>query len=467
MFAQTVLQHETWWGQEDILDSVDTNPYTAVKACHSSSKTFSAAEIVLYWLAKYDDGVAVTTAPTERQVRNLVWKEIRHALNGCLIAMPRPNQLSLTISDKNYAFGMSTRSDSSADAGVRFQGIHSGHVLIVLDEAVGIATEIWEAIEGIRASGVVRVLAIGNPTVPSGGFYEIFHHKRDTWNCITIDAFDTPNLEGIGLADDGIEGKTDLLELDDEALDDNRASYLVSRRWVKERFIEWGVESPRWQARVRGQFPKQSEFALIPLVWLEEAQAAWKDQASGKLWSAGVDVAGPGESETVVYVVDNGRIVDMAAWGKPDPRGECLKFLRQYERELGTVNVDEIGIGYYFAKHLRDNGLPISMVNVGNASGSEEYKNLKAELYWRLRMAFEEGRVSNLTDETTISQLAGILYEETAKGQTVIESKESMRKRGMRSPDRAEALMLAFSRTPGGMSLQDVGSELRRTPPRP
>jgi phage terminase large subunit len=75
----------------------------------------------------------------------------------------------------------------------------------------------------------------------------------------------------------------------------------------------------------------------------------------------------------------------------------------------------------------------------------ERFVNLKAELYWGLRMRFQQNGVAGLSDEKTIAQLAAIRYRHNARGQVVIESKEEARKRGVRSPDRAEAVMLAYA----------------------
>ena len=79
------------------------------------------------------------------------------------------------------------------------------------------------------------------------------------------------------------------------------------------------------------------------------------------------------------------------------------------------------------------------------SADSERFVNWKAELYWGLRMRLEAGHMAGLTDQKSIAQLAGLRYRHNARGQVVIESKEEARKRGVRSPDRAEALMLAFA----------------------
>ena len=236
----------------------------------------------------------------------------------------------------------------------------------------------------------------------------------------------------------------------EEELDDNARPYLTTRRWVREKFLEWGAGHPLWESRVLGRFPTQSEDALISLGWLEEAQRR-ECAGTGEL-CAGLDVAGPGEDETVLVVRDGPRILLMRAWSQADPRGEVIAALAPFRSRLKTLNVDSIGVGWGIYLHMKDAGLPARPVNVGESPrDSEKYANLKAELYWGLRMRLESGDMAGLMDEKAVGQLAGIRYRHNGRGQIVIESKEEAGKRGVKSPDRAEAVMLAFAvkRHPG------------------
>jgi phage terminase large subunit len=430
-FCRGLLRQDLWPLQEAILRAVASRPRTAVKACHASGKTFVAAVAVLWFVTRYRDGIVVTTAPTWTQVEKLLWGEIHRAVQASRIAFPQLNKTELRIGPGNYAVGLST------DQGVRFQGFH-GRVLIVVDEAPGVKADIWEAIEGIRAGGDVRVLALGNPTIASGPFHAAFTSNRDGWGTFTISAFDSPNLTDLSL--------DELLALPDSALDECARPYLVTRRWVREKYSEWGPGHPLWEARVLGQFPTQAEDALISLAWLEDAARRPAADRGGRL-AAGLDVAGPGEDETVLVITEAEGIVGLHAWADQDPRGAVVAALAPYRHRLDVVNVDAAGIGYYLAKHLQDLGYPVRPVNVGErASDRERYANLKAEFYWGLRQRFQAGDVAGLTDERTIGQLAGIRYRHTARGQVEIERKEDARKRGVKSPDRAEAVMLAFAR---------------------
>ncbi len=470
------LKHDPWSKSEEILRALaKPRAQVAVKACHSSSKTFTAAEAVLWFLVRYPDAIVVSTAPTQTQVRELLWMEITKARDGALIQLPIPNLTELRIENGRYAIGRAT------NQGVRFQGFH-GTVLVVIDEAPGVEAAIWDAIDGIRAGGDVRVLALGNPVIASGRFFEIFNEDRQGWAKFTISAFDTPNLKGFTLED--VMGH----DAGDEWLYENPRPYLTTRAWVHERHNVLGgknceqhvrgegkmgcgaLENADFQSRVLGEFPQQSADALISQAWLDAARnrEIAPDPTAG--YVAGIDVAGQGKAETTLYVRQGENVVFFDAWASPDPRGEVIAALKQFEDDL-TVYVDEIGIGYNFMLHVRDTlserwqarcrvaerrdrnaKLPpeprVEGINVGMGARSDRFDNKKAELYWGIRERLQDGEVRGLTDSRTISQLAGIRMETTPKGKTAIESKDSLAKRGVPSPDRAEAFMLCFSGEP-------------------
>ena len=118
--------------------------------------------------------------------------------------------------------------------------------------------------------------------------------------------------------------------------------------------------------------------------------------------------------------------------------------------------MDAISIGHNFGLHLRDCRFPVEMVNVskryeskpnlGENDPAKRFVNLKACYYQSIADAFERDQIEGLTDEMTIGQLAGLLYEIDSQGRMKIESKERARERGVPSPDRAEALMLALGK---------------------
>lgn len=466
-FAWNVLQHRLWWRQEELLRALFTHTKIAVKACHASSKTFTAAEAALFWLQRYPDGIVISTAPGERQVEGLLWKEIRNSLGNCLLAFPKPTLKKLEIDEQNYGMGMTTRSDVTAERGVRFSGFHGGRILLIIDEAPGVPQDIWDGIQGIQAGGHVVVLALGNPVVPSGAFYDCFHTKRAGWHTITIDAFETPHLycdkrgRFLTMHDIADMGSRELAEIPSSVPWGGQlwspVPNIVSRRWVREMMEELNADpnvpedqqDPLWQSKVRGQFPKQSEDAVIWLAWIERCAGQPRPDEPEAFLTAGVDPAAGGDNETAVVVVERNHIVDHIGWRKRDPRGECLAFLKKFGRRLREIRVDVDGVGYYFAKHLADEldyAKVIEFHNGAEPKNKKRFVDAKAEGYWNLRELFQGDLVTGKIDNVQTSQLAAIRYDhEPKKGRIRLESKDAMKARGVKSPDHADALMMALA----------------------
>jgi phage terminase large subunit len=454
LFAKHFLGVDLWESEVEILRSIQRRRRTAIKACHGVGKTFTLAVAALWWLARYPEGIVLTTSATQRQVKTQLWFEIHRAAERAKTPYPKLKTTELRFrDDNNFAIGFSTNQAEN------FQGYHGKNVLIIADEAPGIESGIWDAIAGTMAGGNVHIVMAGNPTVPSGAFFDAFTRERGLWNCITIDAFDSPNLKGISLEE--------LLQLDPTEggpLDQNPIPYLVTKRWVYDQRLAWwhGSESssPVWMSRVRAEFPDQAQNALVKMAWLDRAKQrplqSPVDTKSAPLF-AGVDVGG-GEAETVVYICestyDRRGIVAMGAWRGEDTRGQVVNLLNQFRACLTLVRVDSIGIGHNFGLHLRDCRFTVELLNVGMPCESKpewgendparRFVNLRACYYQALADAFERDQVEGLTDETTIGQLAGMLYEFDSQGRMKIESKEKARERGVPSPDRADALMLAL-----------------------
>ena len=194
LFAKHILGLNLWEREAEILQSIRTDRRTAVKACHGVGKTFTLAVATLWWLARHEQGIVLTTSSTQRQVRTQLWSEIHRLVDSAKVPYPEVKKTELEFrDDNNFALGFSTNQTEN------FQGYHGKQVLIIADEAPGIEPGIWDAIAGIMAGGKVHVVMAGNPTIPSGPFFDAFTKERGLWNCFTIDAFDSPNLKGLTL----------------------------------------------------------------------------------------------------------------------------------------------------------------------------------------------------------------------------------------------------------------------------
>ena len=444
--AEYLFRHDHYDRAAEIVRAIfRPHAKVAVKGCHASGKTFATGDIIL--LALLLGGDVVTTAPTHDQVKGILWEHVHAALADSVVPIAEwgaVTQVEIVMPTGEKAIGRST------DRGVRFQGYHAKpgrFLLVIADESPGVLQAVMKAVEGISAGGDVRILFLGNPVDPSGPFFEIFAGEGRGWTRITISAFDTPNLAGLTLPE--------LLALPEDALDRNDRPYLVTRRWVADKWHEWGAGSPDWEARVLGQFPSEGLTTLIPLAWAEGARARQPDPTNEATISAGIDVAGPGEAETVLYLRRGGDVLGMQIWADADPRAEVIAELTGWvERGLRFAAVDKAGLGWYFYRDIRAAleplGVGVRGVNVGEASdvlddrGDRRFANLKAQFFWGLRERFRDGTVAGLADPATIAQLAGVKYAQP-RGIVTIEKKEDALKRGVKSPDRAEALMLSFA----------------------
>src|SRR6266446_3928315 len=173
LFAKHVLGVSLWEREAEILQSIKDHRRTAVKACHGVGKTFTLAIAALWWLARYREGIVLTTSPTQRQVRTQLWSEIHRAVERARVPYPKLKTTELKFrDDNNFALGFSTNQAEN------FQGYHGKQVVTM-------------------AGGEVHIVMAGNPTVPSGAFFDAFTKERGIWNCFTISAFDSPNLIGL------------------------------------------------------------------------------------------------------------------------------------------------------------------------------------------------------------------------------------------------------------------------------
>ena len=164
--------------------------------------------------------------------------------------------------------------------------------------------------------------------------------------------------------------------------------------------------------------------------------------------------------------------VDVARFGSDRSvilrrRGEQVEEIRTFQGlgtmqltgwVISTINksqpsricVDEIGVGAEVVDRLKEQGYRVVGINVARRAGQEAlFANLRAEGYWRLRELFSSSRISISKDNQLMGELAAMRYSYDSMSRILIESKDSMRQRGLPSPDKADALMLAFLEATG------------------
>lgn len=441
-FITDVLGESLWSKQEDICDAVDDHRFVAVRSCHSAGKSHVASRIALAYLHVHPGSIVVTTAPTNRQVKNILWRYINAAaIQAGDRLLGRAKTMEYEISPDWYAIGLKG-SDDNPDA---FQGFHAENLLLIVDEAAGVSEKIFEVIESILTGQGASCLLIGNPTSMSGTFRDAFGRNRDLWHGIKIAAADTPNFTG---------------EADNPRL--------IDAAWVERQLRRHGEDSPWVQSRVHAEFPEEGGNTLITISHVEamaarlaggpgdDADVHWAERDR---WQVGVDVARFGDDESAMTIRRGPAYFGTWAWSKQSTTesvGNIARILAEQgiAREDADVYVDVIGVGGGVADQLREQGYRVVDVNVGaRSSDREQWPNLRHELWEQLAARFRDGRIGTApgieVDEVAASQLTDIKYGYRS-GYTgrMVESKDDARRRGVSSPDRAESLMLAYASLP-------------------
>ena len=442
--------------QREIARSVFTNPRTTVRSCTGSGKTFIAARLALCFLQNFYPSKVITTAPTFRQVESILWREIGLAYGN---ANPKlgghKTGTRLEMDEDWFALGLST------DEPERFQGFHSPNILIIGDEASGLGEKVYDAIETPMSTGHARLLYIGNPTQPVGKFRDTF--DSPLYNHFVISAFDTPNFiafditledlksggwkEKIGIAQWQIE--------DGSWLEKLPCPYLITPLWAAERLEEWGEGSFLFQVYVLGEFPKKGVNNLFNLPEIEAAVDR-KGMDEGELVAA-ADIARYGDCETVYALRRGNKVFPFQTWSHEGVHYTPGRIARHYrEDNPSVIHIDAGGVGVDDCELLEKEGINVDRVLSNTpAVDKEMFGNRRAELYWLLSKRFTDEKISIPNDRKLIAQLTDIRIKEyTSRGSMLIESKENMRARGSKSPDRADTLALLFAPDEAGDNIE-------------
>ena len=464
VFIEQRLGETIWSKQREILQSLMDNKRTSVSACHAPGKSFLAARIVAYWSTVYPAGTTkvISTSTTFRQVKNVLWPHIRrlqteHELPGRTIAT------EWKIGNELVAEGIKPPDNSEAS----LNGYHSPNMLIVVDEAGGIAPSFGRDLEALTTGMNTRMLVVGNPPVDEEGTWFEGVCNSPLYNHIEISAYDTPNFTGeetgqCGSCPPGVPPHP-------------VANHLVDRDWVEGLRAEFGEDSPFFQARVLAKFPKDNTAKALPISWLELAMKNPLDDGDQAPIRLGVDVASDGGDEFVIAKADGPKVgIEYTSSGADNENavavaGKVKDAILEAEAEHDRrgipqpvrVKIDAIGVGWGVVSILqqwKDERLfraDIIGVNVAEkARDSTKFSNQRAEMWWNLRTLIQpsqgdgEQQVFLDIDMKVLKQLNGPMYVTSSSGKIQIEKKADMKKRGMTSPDRAEALLLAVFEPP-------------------
>ncbi len=444
-WVKHVLGNDLWSKQREIIESVRDNKRTVVRSCHGIGKSFTAARVALWWLYSHPYAIVATTAPTFRQVEKILWQEMRGAHSKSKVALGgKPLNTEIKLDDGWFAMGFATDDPNAV------QGLHSPHLLLILDEASGIPPKIWEAAEGVLTSAHCRLLAIGNPTEPAGPLADEF--KSPGASKYSVSCFDSPNFTEYGITlDDVVSGAWR------DKAKDTPYPWLITPEWVADKVTRWGTSSPAFKSRCLGEFPDLGDNTLIPMSWIERAQARWSEACKSEATLAAgtvlsVDVARFGSDETVIGKRTGDTFRAHKTLRGADTMavsGAVIDALRV--TGASRAHIDSVGVGAGVYDRLVELKIPVASMGAGEAAlDKERFSNARAEWFWTLRERFERDEIAiDDTDDNLFGQLCNLRYKINSRGQILIESKDEMRKRGLPSPDRADAMAMAFAESLG------------------
>jgi len=407
--------------QAEFLQAIaDGERKMSVRSGHGTGKSTSASWAMLWFVLLRFPNKVVVTAPTSGQLFDALFAELKRWINE----LPKQLQPMLTVkSDRvelaaapSEAF-ISART-SRAETPEALAGVHSENVLLVVDEASGVPEKVFEAAAGSMSGHSATTILLSNPTRSSGTFFESQTRLAGSWWTRRWSCVDSP---------------------------------LVSEEFVDEMRLRYGEDSNAFRIRVLGEFPNADDSAIIPFHLIESAMKRDIEVTPDMKPVWAIDPARFGSDRTAFCKRVGNVVTEIKSWQGVDLMGTVGRVMAEYEalpmsQRPSEILVDSIGLGGGVVDRLRELGAPVRGVNVSEApSLGQTYNNLRTELWFKTKAWLEDRSCKLPHNEDLIADLAGIQYSFASSGKMQAESKDSMKRRGLKSPDLADALCLTMA----------------------
>jgi len=433
------------WG--DILARRVPQKHLLIGSGHGLGKTLLMGRMAYYFSEEFPAAKGLTTAPTNRQVLDLLWGEVRTAIPEDFGGLLAPRSASLSWPDGGWLRGFSTNTTE------HFQGYHEQYLAAFLDEGPGITGEIWQAVENCCVAENNHIVVIGNPIDPSDDF--ALRVGDPNWIFVNLSCLDHPNVV---------------------TRDSTRYPKMVTYEWVQEQFRKHSSALPEgeepgederdkwlffdglwWRltnfilGRVCGLIPLDAEDQLILSEWVKRAYTNWRENAvaGGDPVVVGCDVARYGGDSSVIYV-RRGNVL-RCAWKRQGRNTvEVATKVAEVARKerAGFVVVDDTGVGGGVTDNLAYADLPkgsrlMPVLLGGGAMQKQRFNNARTELYFALREWLGKPDVAVEPTDEFQGDVTAPRY--TFIGKLLkLESKEHLKARIKRSPDEGDASALCM-----------------------
>lgn len=393
------------------------------------------AAIAVLWFADTRDRAGidwkvVTTASAWRQLKQYLWPEIhKWARKMTKRSFGRNELLQLELKLKfGSAFAV------ASDEPTNIEGAHADQILYVLDEAKAIPADTWDAVEGAMSTGSTYALAISTPGSAQGRFFAI--QKREP-------GYEDWKVRAVSLEEAIVAGR-------------------IQKKWADQRRLQWGETSPVFVNRVLGEFSTTDQEGIIPLDWIEKAIERYLQHREDgtleaeKITAVSCDVASTGVDLTIIAVRRGmvvSRILEFSKVTTMATTGNVKGSLTSAPKGTPAV-IDVIGVGTGVVDRLREQGVKVDSFNGSESSKAKDasrelgFINRRAEAWWHMRDILDpsSGSMVALPDDDQLTgDLTSPKWEQSSNGRIKVESKDEIKKRLGRSPDKGDAVVMVFN----------------------
>jgi hypothetical protein len=421
LFVKEVLGATPYDYQAEFLDALASGERKmSVRSGHGTGKSTTSSWAMLWYVLLRFPNKVVVTAPTSGQLFDALFAELKRWINE----LPPQLQVLLTVKSDRVELSaapaeafISART-SRAETPEALAGVHSENVLLVVDEASGVPEKVFEAAAGSMSGHSATTILLSNPTRSSGTFFESQTRLADTWWTRRWSCVESP---------------------------------LVSEEFVDEMRARYGEDSNAFRIRVLGEFPMADDDTIIPFHLADSAIKRDIEIPEGTKPIWGLDVARFGADKTALCKRYGNVVTEITSWQGLDLMQTVGRVMAEYEglspsMRPSEILVDSIGVGGGVVDRLRELGAPVRGINVGEAPAmGNTYMNLRAELWFKTKGWLEDRSCKLPNDDQLLAELTSIRYGFTPGGKMKAESKDDMRKRGLKSPDLADALCLTMA----------------------
>jgi len=396
----------------------------AISSGHGIGKSAMVAWLILWALNTKVDTKGIVTANTDTQLKTKTWPELAK-WHGLSISKHWFTFTATAIFSNDKAHAKTWRIDAipwSEHNTEAFAGLHNEgkRILIIFDEASAIPDAIFEVTEGALTDADTEIIwcCFGNPTRNSGRFRECFRKLKKRWATYQIDARDVAGTNQAQIA-----------------------------KWLEDYKAEGGENSDFFKVRVRGIFPESSIKQFIPtkivdMGYGKEIQKSSYDFAPVIITC---DPAWTGDDKLVISMRQGNYFEILEVIPKNDDDFRIASLIAQYEDDLGASAVFiDMGYGtgiYSCGKVLKRKW---TLVSFGGASTKLGFKNKRAEMWNDIKEWLKMGGCLP-RNQTLYDDLISPESVMKTDGIQQLESKESIKARGIPSPDFADSLALSFA----------------------